>query len=786
MKDYFSDHAQRKAEVLEYLGEVSDILVSQENDSEAGSFKKLAEYIENDLFSIVLVGEFSSGKSTFLNALMHKRMLPSFTSETTATVNFLRHSEKAPAGEAGIVYYNDGHTESLPDLELKTIENVVSTRSEKGEKAVAETINHVDLFLESEYLKNGIMLVDSPGLNGIAENHLEITRKQIEQSHAAIFMFSADHPGSKSDFEHLEELKSRSKNIFFVLNKINDIKTEEGDTVEHVISNLKDSYHKMFPEETEIPKIWPIAADAALVARDEKFNVYHNGEIVKTSKRRAELESISRLGAFEERLLQYLTQGERTRDQLLEPVHKAVEKLNSNRKFLEEEHRILENEESSEQLLQDKEKLEERLKELEKEKREIAAPVRIAVDKSVNNLKNSIGAKFEKIANGIDTEIDAIDSVQEMIDYADDIESTLNKKYAKVARTLKEDIYEEIIALVREKCFDYLMELSEAFEQIHSNGNVELKQNAFEMREIKLTANLEQYDKEIAALDAEIAGIEKANSLLRKKQIKTHKMELDLQDLQQQKMELQKQRNYIYANTTIPAVQKRYVVKEDKVKRTYEEDGFLGWLAGKLVGKKKITKREESVDRSEHDQAEKELGVKIKDVDNQIGNINVQIQKVGLIEESSEQLIYDIEENETRRAELKNKILEKQNALREKLNENAKKELRNLRKQIKRYVEESGEGTEAVIKNFLAEQKNEYLKTVNSLVTRNIEMQLNDYREKLDKIITAINTTGEERKRKLEEIQIALGKVKECIDKGLNIQTELENALNDIIEQESL
>ena len=65
-------------------------------------------------------------------------------------------------------------------------------------------------------------------------------------------------------------------------------------------------------------------------------------------------------------------------------------------------------------------------------------------------------------------------------------------------------------------------------------------------------------------------------------------------------------------------------------------------------------------------------------------------------------------------------------------------------------------------------------------------MQLNDYREKLDKIITVINTTGEERKRKLEEIQIALGKVKECIDKGLNIQTELENALNDVIEQENL
>ena len=147
----------------------------------------------------------------------------------------------------------------------------------------------------------------------------------------------------------------------------------------------------------------------------------------------------------------------------------------------------------------------------------------------------------------------------------------------------------------------------------------------------------------------------------------------------------------------------------------------------------------------------------------------------------------EVSENEFGKIiELKNKIIEKQNALRKKLNENAKEELRNLRKQIKCYVEESGEGTEEVLKKFLVEQKNEYMKTVNSLVTKNIEMQLKDYNEKLDKIIDAISTTGEERKRRLEEIQILLGKVTECLDKGLNIQTKLESVLNDVIEQENL
>lgn len=50
--------------------------------------KQLTADVENDEFTIVLVGEFSSGKSTFLNALMGEKILPSFSNETTATVNF--------------------------------------------------------------------------------------------------------------------------------------------------------------------------------------------------------------------------------------------------------------------------------------------------------------------------------------------------------------------------------------------------------------------------------------------------------------------------------------------------------------------------------------------------------------------------------------------------------------------------------------------------------------------------------------------------------------------------
>lgn len=68
------------------------------------------------------------------------------------------------------------------------------------------------------------MLVDSPGLNGIAEGHREITEDQIAKSHASIFLFSSDHPGSKTDFEMLNDLLQRVNTIFLYLTRLMSLK----------------------------------------------------------------------------------------------------------------------------------------------------------------------------------------------------------------------------------------------------------------------------------------------------------------------------------------------------------------------------------------------------------------------------------------------------------------------------------------------------------------------------------------------------------------------------------
>ena len=94
--DYKSLYFERKKHVLELLGETMNFYITQNNADKSSALNDLMQSVEKGTFSIVVVGQFSSGKSTFLNALMGEKYLPSFTTETTATINFLRSVKESP------------------------------------------------------------------------------------------------------------------------------------------------------------------------------------------------------------------------------------------------------------------------------------------------------------------------------------------------------------------------------------------------------------------------------------------------------------------------------------------------------------------------------------------------------------------------------------------------------------------------------------------------------------------------------------------------------------------
>ncbi|MBQ6759137.1 MAG: dynamin family protein, partial [Selenomonadaceae bacterium] len=464
-------YEERKEKIISLLDDAGNYLRENDKTEDAESMFKLKADVEKNLFSVVLIGEFSVGKSTFLNALMHRRMLPSFKKETTATVNFLRHTSQAPHGEAGIVYYRNGTTKNLPDLNVETIARFVSTTGDTAEGTIAQTVEKVDLFLDSKFLEDGVMLVDSPGLNGITENLEAITRRQIKESHACIFMFSTDHPGTKTEFEILRDLRTECNSIFIVLNKIEEIKASEGETVESVIEHLKANYVKQFPD-AKLPEIYPISAYTALAARDKNVPLERDANRTKNAAYYSELEERSRLGDFEDRLFRYLTEGERTREQLSEPVNKVGNALKYELDDLNEQIKVLEESRSTSDLEQQKLALEEAIANLQKERQSLTKPVKERFNTTMRDFRDKINARCSDICRRLETTAEEFETVDELQDFAAELPESLKKQFVNLSQRLEDDLREDLMLVVDESV-EYFDGLQESLSNV-SGGELKI------------------------------------------------------------------------------------------------------------------------------------------------------------------------------------------------------------------------------------------------------------------------------------------------------------------------
>ena len=784
--EQLQEYQERKNKVVEYLSDVCDFLSHYEDkQSVVESINKMAENVEEGLFSIVLVGEFSAGKSTFLNALMHKRILPSFTSETTATVNFLCHKSKAPHGEAGIVYYQDGHKATIPDLSLKTIEKVVSTRGDKGDEKIATTVDRVDLFLDSPFLENGVMLVDSPGLNGIAAHHKEITEQQIKRSHASIFMFSADHPGSKTDFDYLRELKEQSSNnnIFFVLNKINVIKRSEGQTIQSVIDELKKSYSEQFPDETEIPEIWPVAANAALAARNPEDTEYQNGEIVKLDdkERREELEDDSHMEEFEQRLWRYLTKGEKARAEFERPLEQAMHEIKEQHQSLMQQKEALSAEESNADLEKKQEILEAAKKDLEQRRLEQIRPLKIKFNEAFKNVKDKITAECDKIVKNCMEEVENTKNGKDLISYAEDsLKQDVDVKYKRLFNNLDDELRDELLTVVQTECDDYFAAFEDASAK-DENVSFKLVPSDWHLTQVNISSNLADYNKRLDEKRQQMEELENKLEQLQIDSIEAKRESERKESLDREIRRLEESRSMMENNFVPPQVEYHMETQEER----HDRGGMLGWIAQKFIGQRVETVQKQVADTTARDEAINRHNEERRKFNDNINSLRSQSRQIGSGRNyAAVNVMIESTQNKLQRIQNEFDSINKDAiADMEKNNERA---VRKMKRNIRNFLEDRSDEISGLLRKSLEKEKSNYFKSVEDLINTTIDSALDKNSKQLEELKAVIAAGDAERDKKLKQVETDLQTVKELLARGADISTDIENSMKDAIEQEAI
>jgi len=213
------------------LIELTMLLADIENhDSELKrNIVDTAERLKNMELNLVLLGAFNRGKSTLANCFLGKEILPSGVVPLTSIVTEIRFGHK----EGINVLFSNKKSMSFP---LRKLHEFVT---EKNNPKNRKKVKKVGIQVNSDFLKNNITLIDTPGISSTFIHNTIITQDYIPNCDAVIFLISADSPLSNEEMEFVKSIRQYSSKIFFVLNKSDYVtKAELKEMVSHIESEL--------------------------------------------------------------------------------------------------------------------------------------------------------------------------------------------------------------------------------------------------------------------------------------------------------------------------------------------------------------------------------------------------------------------------------------------------------------------------------------------------------------------------------------------------------------------
>lgn len=195
---------------------------------EASKLDSYIEHIKQPLL-IMVMGEFSTGKSTFINALVGKRITVVDALPTTAVITKLCYGDV----EKVMVYYRDGSKHEYDPDEF----NRLTSEADDESNAQHEKIDYVERAIPIPVLRD-MTIIDSPGLNALKDAHAEATKHFVEQADTVLWMISAEKAATDTEYNGIDKLTPRLKPIVIV-NKM-DLLDEEEDDPESFLKNVRE------------------------------------------------------------------------------------------------------------------------------------------------------------------------------------------------------------------------------------------------------------------------------------------------------------------------------------------------------------------------------------------------------------------------------------------------------------------------------------------------------------------------------------------------------------------
>ena len=245
------------------LSDASNVIQELNMASAGDSLSKLGMKVNNDTFKIQVIGTFKNGKSTFINSLLGEDVLPAYALPCTAVINEVKYGpekkavlyfrnplpEKLPASisEKALQHMKAHNMHNIPPLTIPytDIEEYVTIPMgmDATEMLLESPYEKVELFWPLPMLKQGVEIIDSPGLNE-AETRTRVTMDYLSKADAILFVLNATALCGMAEMDFIENTLNASgfNDLFFVVNRFDCIPVRERERLKRFAHLKVDTY----------------------------------------------------------------------------------------------------------------------------------------------------------------------------------------------------------------------------------------------------------------------------------------------------------------------------------------------------------------------------------------------------------------------------------------------------------------------------------------------------------------------------------------------------------------
>ena len=489
--DQYAKFRERQSQLAGMLNESAGIIADLNMTQFGSNLEKLSEKVHNDTFKIQIVGTFKNGKSTFINSILGEEILPAYALPCTAVINEVKWGEKKrailhfcdplpdhlPSGipERALAHMKRHGMKKIPPIEIPydEIEDyaVIPFDKDPKEMLLESPYEKIELFWPLELLKNGVEIIDSPGLNEHT-TRTKVTMDYLSKADAILFVLNAQAICAANEMEFIENnLKEQGfTDPFFIVNRFDCIKSDrEKAAMRKYVAAKLDGY--------TTNEIFYVSALLALEGKTDNDPEKYNSSGMKE---------------FETRLSDYLTR-QKGKAKLSQPARELKRILNDEALFkvIPRQRQMLSS--SLDDIKTRYEDAKPRLAELKLKKDQLYNRMMLRVERAKPDIKRAVHKCYMEIADSVPVWVEEIEpatkpglipSKEKIAAIIGEISSVLSDNIEAYNNQWRKNVLEP---LVKEKA-DSIIEnaetdLSKIFDEIDS-VNLELSGTADEVKKV--------------------------------------------------------------------------------------------------------------------------------------------------------------------------------------------------------------------------------------------------------------------------------------------------------------